>query len=60
MALGADRILICRGLQVIVAEGSMRVVTIAALHQTFIHLVVKRHIEKGLDIGVALEAESRL
>jgi len=33
---------------------------IAARDQAFVHLVVERHIERRLSVGVALEAERRL
>jgi hypothetical protein len=35
-------------------------VAIAARDQAFVHLVVERHIERRLSVGVALEAEGRL
>ncbi len=38
----------------------MHVVAIAARDQAFVHLVVKRHIERRLSVGVALEAKRRL
>ena len=38
----------------------MHVVAIAARDQAFVHLVVERHIERRLSVGVALEAERRL
>ena len=38
----------------------MHVVAIAAHDQAFVHLVVERHIERRLSVGVALEAERRL
>lgn len=60
VALGADRVLVGRGLHVVGSEGAVHVVAIAARDQAFIHLVVERHIERGLSVGVALEAESRL
>jgi len=60
MALGADRILICCGFDVVVAEGAVNVMAVAALHQAFIHLVVEGLIERRLDIGVTLEAQLRL
>jgi hypothetical protein len=60
VALGADRILIGRGLQVVVPEGAVRIVAVAALHQAFIHLVVEGHIERRLHVGVALKAERGL
>jgi hypothetical protein len=56
VALGANGILIGGGLEVAVAEGSMRVMAVVALHQAFIHLVMKGHVELWLYVGVALEA----
>jgi hypothetical protein len=38
----------------------VHVMAIAALDQAFLNLVVKRHIERRLGVGVALEAESGL
>jgi len=38
----------------------VHVVAIAARDQAFVHLVVERHIERRLSVGVALEAERRL
>src|SRR5580704_2443563 len=60
VALGADRVLVGRGLHVVGSEGAMHVVAIAARDQAFVHLVVERHIERRLSVGVALEAERRL
>jgi hypothetical protein len=60
VALGADRILIGRRLQVVVPEGAVNVVAVAALDQAFVHLVVERHIERRLHVGVALEAKRGL
>ena len=60
VAFCADRILIGGGLQVVVPECTVRVVTVAAFDQLFIHLVVKRHVELRLYVRVALEAELRL
>ena len=60
VALGADRVLVGRGLQVVGSEGAVHVVAIAARDQAFVHLVVERHIERRLSVGVALEAERRL
>jgi len=60
VALGADRVLVGRGLQVVGSEGAVHVVAIAARDQAFVHLVVERHVERRLGVGVALEAESRL
>jgi hypothetical protein len=60
VALGADQVLVGRGLQVVSSEGAVHVVAIAARDQAFVHLVVERHIERRLSVGVALEAELRL
>jgi hypothetical protein len=60
MALHADRILLRGGLEAFLFECSVRIVAIGALHQAFIHLVVKGHGELRLHIGVALVAERRL
>ena len=60
VALGADRVLVGRGLQVVGSEGAVHVVAIAARDQAFVHLVVERHIERRLSVGVALEAERGL
>ena len=38
----------------------MWIVAVGALHQPFLHLVMERHIELRLDVGVALEAKLRL
>ncbi len=60
VALGADRVLVGRGLHVVGQEGAVHIVAIAARDQAFVHLVVERHIERRLNVGVALEAERRL
>jgi hypothetical protein len=60
VALGADRVLVGRGLHVVGSKGAVHVVAIAARDQAFVHLVVERHIERRLSVGVALEAERRL
>ena len=60
VALGADRILIGHGFQVVVSEGAVRIVAVRTLHETFVHPVVKGHIEGRLDVCVALEAKGRL
>jgi len=57
VALGANRVLIGGGLQIVVSEGPVNVVTVAALDQAFVHLVMEGHVEVRLDVGVALEAE---
>jgi hypothetical protein len=60
VALGADRILIGRGLDAVVAKSAVRIVAVRTLDQALIDLVVKGHIEARFDIHVALKAESRL
>ena len=40
-------------------EAAMRIVTIAALHRAFEHLVMKRFVEVGLNFVVATDAELR-
>ena len=60
VALGADGILIGRGLEVVVPEGAMRIVAVGALNQALVNLVVKGHIEGRFDIGMTLEAKGRL
>jgi len=60
MALGADCVLVGRGLHVVGLEGAVHVVAIAARDQAFDYLVMERHIERRLRVGVALEAERRL
>jgi len=54
---GADHVLVGGGLQVVVLEGAVHVVAVAALDRAFVHRVMERHIEGRLRIGVALEAE---
>ena len=60
MALAADSILIGCGPDVVIAEGSMDIVAVAALNQPLIHLVVEGLCERRLHIGVALIAQQRL
>lgn len=60
VALGANRILIGRGFDVVVPKGAMRVVAIGTFDQALVDSVVKGHIETGFDIRVALKAEGRL
>jgi hypothetical protein len=60
VALGADCVLVGRGLQVVGSKSAVHVVAIAARDQTFVHFVVERHIERRLNVGVALKAEGRL
>ena len=60
VALGADRILIGGGLDVVVSECAVRVMAIAAFDDALVHLVVEGHVERGFDFGVATEAEVRL
>lgn len=57
MALRADHVLIGRGPQVVGQETAMHVVAVAAPDHAFIHRVVKRHIEHGLLVVVALVTE---
>src|SRR5450631_459211 len=60
MALHADRIPEGGGLQSLLLKRSMRVVTVAAFHQAFIHLVMKRLGEVRLDVGMASVAKRGL
>ena len=60
VALGADRILICRGFQVLLTERAMDIVAVAALHQPFLNFVMERLRECRLHIAVACEAQARL
>jgi hypothetical protein len=60
VALGADRIHLCRRAKIFLFECAVRIVAVCALHQAFFHLVMERHVELRLGIGVALEAEFRL
>jgi hypothetical protein len=60
VALGANGILVGGGFQIIVSEGAVRIMAVRTLHEAFIHLVVKGHIEGRLDVCVALEAKGWL
>ena len=60
VALGADCVLVGRRFQVAVTECAVYVVAVVARNQAFIDLVVERHVERRLSVGVALEAERRL
>ena len=60
VALGADQIRIISGTQVAFLECAVHVVAICALDQTFVHLMMERHVECRFGVGMALEAESRL
>jgi hypothetical protein len=60
VALGADRILLRSRLEALAPKRSVGVVAVGALDQAFLHLVMERHIELRLDIGVALETQLRL
>ena len=60
VALGADGILVGGGPDVVVAKRPVNVVAVRALDQAFVHLVMERHVERRLHVGVALEAELRL
>ncbi len=57
VALGADHVLISRRAELMVAKGPMRVVTVGALHQTFVHLMVEGLRKRRLDVGMAAIAE---
>ena len=60
VALGADRILVCRGLQIVVPECTVNVMAVAACDQAFVDPVVERHIECRFHVGVALKTEREL
>ena|ERR1017187_3575094 len=60
VALGADRVLLRSRLQPLLAKCSVRIVAVSALHQAFFNLMVERHVELRLDVGVALEAKPGL
>jgi len=60
VALDANGVLLCGGLESLFLESAVRVVAIGALHQPLIHFVMEGHGELRLDVGVALIAESRL
>ena len=60
VALGADRVLISGRLQLLGFERAMRIVTIAAGQQAFIHFVMERLRERGFHVGVAGVTELRL
>jgi hypothetical protein len=60
VALGADRILIGCGFELIGKESAVSVMAVATLDQTFVHPVMERHVERWLYIGVTFEAEGRL
>jgi len=52
VALGADRVQIGGGPDVVVAESAVDVVAVAALQQAFVHLVMEGHVERRLHVGV--------
>jgi len=60
VAFRADQIRIVSRSEVAFFKRAVHIVAVAALDETFVHLVMKRHIEGGLRIRVALEAERRL
>jgi hypothetical protein len=60
VALGADRILIGCGLEVVIPEGAMRIMAVGTFDQSLVNLVVKWHIEVRFDICMALKAKGRL
>jgi hypothetical protein len=57
VALGANHVLVRCRTELIIPKGPVRIVAVAALHQSFIHLVVKGLAESRFDIGVAAEAK---
>jgi hypothetical protein len=60
MALYADGVPGNAASQFLLLEGAMRIVTIAARHQPFIHLMMERLRKSGLHVSVAGIAELRL
>ena len=60
MALYTDRIAGDAAAQALVLEGAMRIVTIAAIYQTFIHFVMEGLRKSGLHVSVAGVTELRL
>jgi len=60
VAFGADSILICRRLQLLGLKRPVRIMAVAAGHQTFIHFVVKGLRKGRFDIRMAGVAELRL
>ena len=60
VALGTDCVLVSGGTNVVVAEGAVDVMAVAALDEAFFYLVMERLREGRLDVGVAGEAELRL
>ena len=60
MALYADGVPGDAASKLLLLEGAMRVVTIAASHQTFINFMMERLRKSGLDVSVAGIAELRL
>ena len=57
VALGADHVLIGGGLQVVVAEGAVGIVAVAAANRAFVHRMVEGHVECGFLVAMAGEAE---
>jgi len=57
VTLGADRIHVGGGLNVIASECTVNIMAVAALQQSFIHLVMEGHGEGRLDVSVAAIAE---
>jgi len=57
VALSADHVLIGSGLEIVVAEGAVWIVAIAAANRAFVHWMVEGHVECGFLIAVAREAE---
>jgi hypothetical protein len=52
--------LIGSGLEIVVAEGAVWIVAIAAANRAFVHWMVEGHVECGFLVAVASEAELRL
>jgi len=60
VALRADQVLVGGGFEVVVPERAMHVMAVAAFDKALVHLVVERHGEGWLYVGVTLEAQIRL
>jgi hypothetical protein len=60
MALYTDGIAGHAASQFLLLEGAVRIVTIAAVHQAFVHLMVERLRKSGLDVSVTGIAKLRL
>jgi hypothetical protein len=60
MALGANGVLGCTRPKEVRLEGAVRIMTVGALQQPFVDLVVERLRKSGLDVRMTLIAECRL